>query len=93
MARRSSGFGTAVKIIKVVDRDLKRAERERQRRQREAERQARAEIRRAEQQERAAARAAAKALKDEFQTGKEIYEDRALERRIAKEDIINEYMR
>ena len=93
MARGSSGFRTVVKIAKAIDRASKQAERDRQRRNREIKREAMAQQRHAEQAVRAKARSEAQAIKHEFQTAKECFEDRAEERRNVKEEIINEYMR
>jgi GTP1/Obg family GTP-binding protein len=93
MARRSNELRTVIKIAKTIDRAAKQAERDRQRRNREIELEAKARQRRAEQAERARVRAEAQAIKDEFQTAKACFEDRAEERRLVKEDIISAYMR
>ncbi|WP_445366028.1 hypothetical protein ACJJJB_08120 [Microbulbifer sp. ANSA001] len=97
---RSSGLRTVIKVAKAIDRASKQAERERIRRIKAIEREEKAQIRRAAQAERERlraererVRAEARALKDEAQYAKECFEDRAEDRRLAKEDIINEYVR
>jgi hypothetical protein len=93
MARRSSGLKTAFKVIKAIDRAAKQSDRDRQRRVLERDRAEKAAARQELQRDRQNARAEAQALKDEFQTAQEIYEDRVVERRVVKEEVINQYMR
>lgn len=104
VARRTSGLNTIVKVVKAVNRVQKQAARERQRHEREYARAERLRFRQAEQAQRERDRANAQvqrdkvkanaqAIKDEIQFAKECYDDRVEERRLVKEDIINEFMR
>lgn len=104
MARKSFGVSTLIKVVKAVDRAQKQSARERERNAREQERARNHRIRqlekitRAQEKERVQSarekiKLENKAIKDEIQFSKGCYEARIEERRIAKEEIINKFMR
>jgi hypothetical protein len=104
MARGPSLLRAVVGIAKAVDRAGKQAERNRQRSikayeresqraKRDADRQEKALQRDAEQTARESVKSKTQAIKDESRMAKECFDYRVEERRIAKEEIINEYMK
>ena len=92
-----SGFKAAVRLVKTVNREINKAEREWAKAQRQQEMQARKEAREHERQARLSRKIAAanekEQIKVEIAEAKEAFEYRCEERKFLREQIINEELK